>query len=75
MILPSNPAFPGEGQERGFGSDGMSYRDWLLGQVAAGICSSCTASADDPHVADAIAREAFQVTNALLRIRTREWRP
>lgn len=72
---PQDPAFPRPYVEVGTRTQqtGMSYRDWLLGQVAAGVVERSTANIDDPVVADAVAHETFQVVDALLRERKRRW--
>jgi hypothetical protein len=64
------PAFPRSG---GFGSPGMSLRDWFAGQVAAEVLRQVMeTSARIENVGKAVAQLSYQVADAMLAERGRQ---
>ena len=71
-IKDGGPAFPSPGlnsatDERQYGRDGMSLRDWLAGQALAAIVLDHGDSCDGYR--QAVARRAYAIADAMLRAR------
>lgn len=68
MANDSGSAFPIPDEGQGWGSAGMTLRDWFAGQIAAGMAahSGTSGVSFGPHD---IAGRSYQVADALLKAR------
>lgn len=60
------PAFPNADEGQGWGSSGMSLRDWFAGQALVGIIS---AEGEERTGSPIAAHRAFEISDAMLAAR------
>ena len=68
MANDGGSAFPIPDEGQGYGSTGMSLRDWFAGQIAAGMAAH-SGTAGGSYGPGEIAGRSYEVADALLKAR------